>query len=102
MGTSGRTAEEPTEHGTAVTAERRAKRGDAARTVLGKQRRSDRDGVQRNEQHDWLLPREARYDKQHCSGRVERGLVQEHKRDQADGDQLWNLRDSGRHLGGKL
>jgi len=85
VGTSRGPAKEPTQHAPAVAHQRRAQCDNTARSFSGKQRGRDCYGVQWYEQHDWVLPRQARYEQQRGGGRIERRAVQEHKRDEADG-----------------
>jgi hypothetical protein len=101
MGSFGRPAKEPVEHAPTVTAERRVECGDPAGAVLGEQRRRHRDGVQRYEQHNWLLPRKARHDEQRNGRRIKWSDFQEHEGTTANGNQRRNLRECGRRLGSK-
>lgn len=85
MGSGGRSAKEPLQYGSAVTAERSAQRGHEAGSILGEQCGCHRDGLQWHEQHDWVLPGKTRHDQQRHGWRIERRTLQEHEGDTAYG-----------------
>lgn len=86
MGVSRGTEEEPAEHATAVATERCSQCDYTARSLFGKQRGCDCNGLQWDKQHNWLLPRQARHDQQCGRGRPQRRDIQKYAGHKANGD----------------